>query len=220
MGSPDDDDQALGDEKPPHRVKIGYRFAVGRYPVTFEEYDQFCADTGREKPEDEGWGRERRPAVNVSWDDAQAYVKWLRGETGRRYRLPTEAEWEYACRARSTTCYCFGDDESQLGEYAWYSGNSDGQTHPVGEKQANGFGLHDMHGNVWEWVEDVWHEDYSGNPPDDGSAWVQDGYDDCRVLRGGSRFDLSRILRSANRDGYVTVSRLNDVGFRVARTLS
>jgi len=147
-------------EKPVHTVTVK-SFAMGKYEVTFEEYDKFCEATGQSKPDDEGWGRGRRPVINVSWNDAKAYVKWLSEQTGKDYRLPTEAEWEYACRAGSVGKYSFGDDVSQLRNYGWYRGNSKGETHPVGEKQANKFGLYDMHGNVTEWIEDVYH--VSGN---------------------------------------------------------
>ncbi|MCI5158705.1 MAG: hypothetical protein D3906_09765, partial [Candidatus Electrothrix sp. AUS1_2] len=131
------------DERPIHEVKLN-SFAIGRYPVTFAEYDAFCLSTGRNKSKDEGWGGGRRPVINVSWQDAVDYCEWLSRETGQTYRLPTEAEWEYACRAGSESAYSFGDDEKSLDEYAWYEKNSDGKTHPVGEKTANAWGLHDM----------------------------------------------------------------------------
>jgi formylglycine-generating enzyme required for sulfatase activity len=127
-------------------------YSIGKYPVTFEEYDYFCEATGREKPSDEGWGRGRRPVINVTAYDAEAYCEWLSKVTGKFYRLPTENEWEYACRGGSDGEYCFGDDVSQLVDYAWYSDNSEGKTHPVGEKKPNNYGLYDMHGNVWEWT--------------------------------------------------------------------
>ena len=109
MGSTDEEEGAYEDERPQHRVTIGRRSAIGRCPVTFAEYDRFCEAKQREKPEDQGWGRERRPVINVSWQDAQAYITWLSQETGRAYRLPSEAEWEYACRAGTTTRYSFGN---------------------------------------------------------------------------------------------------------------
>jgi len=187
------------DEKLIHEVTIGYEFGVGQYQVTFAEYDKFCEATKREKPSDSGWGRGRRPVINVNWNDAKAYCDWLSEQTGEKYRLLSEAEWEYACRAGSTGKYCFGDDVNQLGNYGWYSANSGSQTHPVGEKKANKFGLYDMHGNVWEWCEDVWHDSYSG-APSDGSAWVSGGDSSKHLLRGGSWFYNDTYLRCANRN--------------------
>ena len=117
-------------------------------------------------------GDDNLPVERVSWDNVQRFITKLNDKEGTsKYRLPSEAEWEYACRAGTTTRYSFGDNESELGEYAWYSSNSDSQTHPVGQKRANPWGLYDMHGNVWEWVQDCWHDSYSGAPAD-GRAWV------------------------------------------------
>ena len=150
-------------EQPIHTVTFDYDFEIGKYPVTFKEYDLFCEDRKRKKPDDRGWGRGKRPVINVSWNDAKAYCDWLSKKTGDTYRLPTEAEWEYACRAGTTTKWSFGDDEKELGKYAWYDKNaydkgekhSDYGTHPVGEKLPNPWGLYDMHGNVWEWCDRV-----------------------------------------------------------------
>ncbi len=212
MGS--DDNSIYSDEKPVHTVSL-QSFAMGKYEVTFEEYDKFCDATKRDKPAAEGWGRGKRPVINVSWDDAKAYVKWLSEETGKDYRLPTEAQWEYACRAGSVGKYSFGDDVSQLGNYGWYDGNSGKQTHPVGEKQPNKFGLNDMHGNVREWLEDVYHDSYSG-APSDGSAWVN-GDSNRHFLRGGSWGDSDGDLRCAGRDRYVTPFGRQFRGFRISR---
>jgi formylglycine-generating enzyme required for sulfatase activity len=145
---------------PQHRVSISERFAIGRYPVTFDEYDRFCEAKGQKSPEDEGWGRGRRPAINVSWDDAQAYIAWLSQETGRAYRLPSEAEWEFACRAGTTTRYSIGDAIAP--DKANYVVSRLARTREVGAYPANPWSLHDMHGNVWEWVEDDWHINYQG----------------------------------------------------------
>jgi formylglycine-generating enzyme required for sulfatase activity len=220
MGSPEGEEGHFDDEGPQHRVAISQRFAIGRYPVTFDEYDRFCEAKGQKKPEDPGWGRGRRPAINVSWDDAQAYIAWLSQETNRAYRLPSEAEWEYACRAGTTTRYSFGDAITP--DNANYADSGLGRTSEVGGYPANPWGLHDMHGNIWEWVEDDWHENYRGAPAD-GSVWKEtktgSGPRLC-VLRGGSWFDDPRYCRSACRDGDGAGGRDDDFGFRVARTLS
>ena len=138
---------------------------------------------------------EDRPVESVSWKDVQEFVKKLNEKEGTdKYRLPSEAEWEYACRAGTQTRYSFGDDESKLNEYAWYDKNSGSETHPVGQKKPNPWGLYDMHGNVWEWVQDRWHGDYNG-APSDGSAW-EDGSGSDRVDRGGSWINYARYCRS------------------------
>ncbi len=220
MGSPDDEEDRRNDEQPQHRVCFDYDFEIGRYEVTFDEYDLFARLTRRGTVGDNGWGRGRRPVINVSWHDAVAYTEWLSERTGHTYRLATEAEWEYAARAGTTTRWPFGDDENQLGDYAWYSANADGKTHPVGEKQANAWGLHDMHGNVWEWVQDCYHDSYEG-APDDGSAW-QDG-DRCdsgwRVLRGGSFDGAPEDLRSAYRVDVDPEGWFRFSGFRCVRVV-
>jgi formylglycine-generating enzyme required for sulfatase activity len=207
-----EDESQYSDEKPAHEVSVG-AFSIGQYPVTFEEYDRFREATSREKPSDWGWGRGTRPAIDVSWEDAAAYCEWLSQQTGVRYRLLTEAEWEYACRAGSATRYSFGDDEPLLGDYAWYSENAESKTHPVGEKKPNAWGLYDLHGNVWEWVQD-WYGDYSKesqtNPsgPEQGSG---------RVFRGGSWGRGAGACRSASRYGNDPGYRSGHLGFRLAR---
>jgi formylglycine-generating enzyme required for sulfatase activity len=211
-------------------VTIGYRFAIGRYAVMFAEYDQFCEVNAREKPGDAGWGRGRRPVINVSWRDAKAYVEWLTGDTGQPYRLLSEAEWEYACRAGTSTPFSFGrtisPEQANYDGNHPYAGGSRGicrrQTVPVGSLLANPWHLHEMHGNSWEWVEDVWHDSYSGAPVD-GAAWT-DGEgiqsDRLRVRRGGSWFNYPRYCRSGSRGGSVPDGRGNVLGFRVARTIT
>jgi formylglycine-generating enzyme required for sulfatase activity len=195
-------------------------FAVGRTPVTFAEYAHFAESTHREKPPDQRWGRGNRPVIHVSWQDAVAYAQWLSDQTGKRYRLPSEAEWEYAARAGTETPWSFGNAESELGAFAWYGDNSGGQTHPVGEKEANPWGLHDVHGNVWEWVQDCLHDNYEGAPTD-GSAWEGEARGDCgrRVLRGGSWFYKPEYLRSANRNWNNADYWNFNIGFRLAQDL-
>jgi len=209
-----------GDECPQHEVRIARPFAMGRYPVTFEEYDAFVKAAKRELPGDEGWGRGKRPVIDVSWEDAVAYAQWMSGQTGKRYRLPTEAEWEYVARAGTKTRWSFGDEGGALGRYAWFSGNSESKTHPVGEKEANPWGLHDAYGNIWEWVADCWHENYDGAPTD-GSAWQKEGGGDCgrRVVRGGSWGTIPVDVRSAARSRGDAVGRNSNLGFRLAQDL-
>jgi formylglycine-generating enzyme required for sulfatase activity len=198
-------------EQPIHDVTIGYDFAIGRYQVTFEEYDAFCEATGREKAKDQGWARGRRPVINVYWQEAVDYCQWLSEQTGQTYRLPGEAEWEYACRAGSDGEYCFGSDVERLGDYAWYNENSDNNTHPVGEKKANAWGLYDVHGNVWEWCQDRWHDSYKGAPTD-GSA-RETGDTKSRLLRGGSWSTYTDGCRAAYRNS--NDLRSYNSGFRV-----
>ena len=224
MGSPEDEAERTKAEGPQHRVTFATPFALGRYPVTFEEYDHFCVEVGREKPPDQGWGRGRRPAINVSWEDARAYCAWLSEPTRQPYRLPSEAEWEYACRAGTTTPFWTGatistEQANYDGNYTYGSGRKAEyrkRTTPVDTFEANPWSLYDMHGNVWEWCEDCWNDSYAGAPKD-GSAWTSG---DCgrRVLRGGSRSNDPRNLRSAYRDG-VAADRRDGIGFRIARML-
>jgi formylglycine-generating enzyme required for sulfatase activity len=149
----------------------------------------------------------------VSWEDAQEFITKLNERIGEnRYRLPTEAEWEYACRSGSSGTYCFGDDESLLGGYAWYYSNSDSKTHPVGERKPNAWGLYDMHGNVWEWCQD-WYEDYSQGSVIDP---VGPSSGTIRVYRGGGWFDVAGDCQSANRNWYDPGYRRTFIGLRLA----
>ncbi len=207
--------EGYDDEHPQHEVAIA-GFAIGKYEVTFAEWD-YCVDAGGclHRPNDQGQGRDARPVINVSWEDAQAYVAWLSDVTDETYRLPTEAEWEYAARAGTTTQYAFGD---KINQKQANFGLNVRKTLEVGSYPANSWGLHDMHGNVWEWVEDCHHDNYEGAPTD-GSPWLQSG---CSkpVLRGGSWVDFAEYLRSAARYWSPPGFRHYFIGFRVARTLT
>ncbi len=215
MGSPASEVGRQDDEGPQHRVTIPRAFALGKYEVTFSEW-KACLQAGgcNHRPNHQGWGRSRRPAINVSWDNAKAYAVWLSQKTGQEYRLPSEAEWEYAARGGTTTAYHFGDSISS--KHANYGWNKD-KTVRVGNYPANAFGLHDVHGNVWEWVEDCWNHSYRG-APSDGSAWTT-GICTSRVARGGSWDINPSFLRAASRDRFNTGFRLLYLGFRIARTL-
>lgn len=208
------------DERPVTAVRIARSLALGRYEVTFEEYDSFCEATGRAKPSDEGWGRGRRPVVNVSWRDAKAYAQWLSEQSEARYRLPTSAEWEYAARAGGQTRYPWGDELGRdRANCAGCGSPWDGvAVAPVGRFEPNAFGLYDVAGNVWEWVEDCWYPGYE-NAPRDGSAYTAGGECDKRVVRGGSWSTPPAELRSANRWRDFNVRASDDIGFRIARDL-
>lgn len=219
MGSPETEAERLSGEGPQREVTIA-PFEIGKYEVTFDEYDAFAKATNRILPSDNGWGRGRQPVIKVSWHDAQAYVKWLSGKTGKQYRLPTEAEWEYVARAKSQTRYWWGDDIGENNAVCGGCGSEwdKRQTAPVGSFLPNPFRLHDTAGNVWEWTQDCWHGTYD-NAPVDGSAWLEAGGGDCnrRVVRGGSWLNLPHILRSADRGKIATTAGTNDLGFRIAR---
>ena len=207
------------DEFPVHEVRLR-SFALSEYEVLFDEYDRFADTTGRERPDDRGWGRNGRPAIHVSWEDAAAYAEWLSAQTGATYRLPSEAEWEYAARAGTTTAYSWGADRRQNPAKCNGCGSrwDDEQTAPAGSFAPNAWGLHDMHGNVYEWVADCWHDIYAGAPTD-GSAWLRGGDCSRRVVRGGYWGGLSWYRRSADRHRRVAEDRPYHVGFRLARTL-
>jgi formylglycine-generating enzyme required for sulfatase activity len=226
MGSPDTEPDHQGyvaiAAAPVHRVTIPASFAAGKYEVTFDEWDACVAAGGcSHKPGDEGWGRGRHPVMNVSWNDVQTYLVWLSNKTGKTYRLLSEAEWEYVARAGTTTPFHTGAtiSTSQANfnvKFTYPPGKRD-RTVPVGSFGANQFGLHDVHGNVWEWVQDCLNENYKG-APSDGSAWAAGGCGE-RILRGGSWFFRPRALRSSERYWYRSDDRDSIGGFRVARTL-
>ncbi len=256
MGSPESESGRRDNEGPQHKVTIGKLFAVGKFEVTRDQFAAFVLAAGG-KPGDKCWtfenskGEERvgrsylspgyaqdgsHPSVCVSWDDAKAYTAWLSKTTGKPYRLLSEAEWEYAARAKTTTRFHYGDNTDQQCGYAngadetakafgsvpkdWtYAGCKDGfgRTAPSGSFKPNAFGLHDMHGNVWEWVEDCWHVNYEGAPTD-GSAWTS-GNCRTRVARSGSWFHIPVNLRSAVRIVHSPDQRYHFIGFRVGRML-
>jgi formylglycine-generating enzyme required for sulfatase activity len=220
MGSPGDRNGRDEHERPQHKVMFSNRFAVAKFELTFEEWDA-CADYGDCDPHisASGWGRGRQPAMNVSWEDAKTYVAWLSRITRKDYRLLSEAEWEYAARAGSETAYPWGNEIGKGNANCIGCGSKwdSKQAAPVGQFPANAFGLHDMHGNVEEWVEDCYHENYDGAPTD-GSAWTP-GNCVFRVVRGGSWVDYPVNLCSAYRDRDSPSFRDVYLGFRVGRTL-
>ena len=232
MGQTDDERRLLKEwgwsiydnERPCHQVTVA-PFYIGKYPVT---QAQWQAVMGNNPSDFKGADR---PVECVSWDDCQEFVKKLNAnpshsplnQGGQRgvFRLPSEAEWEYACRAGTHTMYSFGDDPARLGDYAWFDDNFNEQTHPVGQLEPNAFGLYDMHGNVWEWVADTYRDNYNGAPTD-GSAWGSLGDEDEKekVLRGGSWDNRTNLCRSACRDGGDPVYRYNNDGCRVVAVLA
>ncbi len=210
-----------------HRVRIAAPFAVSKFEITFAEWDACLAAGGCRgyRPADEGWGRDASPAMNISWEDATAYAAWLSAKTGKTYRLLSEAEWEYAARAGTIAAYPDADGLSPT--KANYDASTDGtgpsdvnrqRTVPVGSFRPNAFGLYDMQGNVSEWVEDCWNDEYTAAAPTDGSAWVAG---DCKghVVRGGSWEDSATELRSAARTGGAKDDRFYTDGVRIARSL-
>jgi formylglycine-generating enzyme required for sulfatase activity len=234
MGSPSDEPEReswqKGTESPQHKVTIANPFAVGKFAVTFAEWDACANDggCGGAKPSDQGWGRGDRPVINVNWNEAKDYIGWLSKKTGKTYRLLSEAEREYVTRAGTATPFWWGRSITPaLANYdgsaePYKGGGSKGEyrhkTLPVKSFKPNPWGLYQVHGNVWEWVEDCWHDSYNG-APSDGSAWTSV---DCsrRVLRGGSWGIDPGILRAARRDWGTPVDRGGDIGFRLARTLN
>ena len=222
MGSPSDETGRYSDEGPVRTVNISQRIAMGRYEVTFDDYKRFTDDptTTQTLPGDVGWGRGSRPVINVSQKDAKAYAAWLSAQTGKTYRLPSESEWEYAARAGTQTAYSWGD------EIGVNRANCDGcgsewddeqTTAPVGRFAANAFGLYDMHGNVWEWVEDCYS--YAGAPIDGSARRSGCGSNVRAVVRGGSWLDGPRSLRSANRWGWPSYRSVIH-GFRLVQDLN
>jgi formylglycine-generating enzyme required for sulfatase activity len=215
MGSKKEDDtDAQSDERPQHEVKVASLW-IGKYEVTFDEYDLFARVTGHSKLPDQGWGRGKQPVIHVSWEEAVAYAVWLSKETGQDYRLPTEAEWEYAARARTTTRYWWGDDlgHNRANCVGCGSQRNSKQTVPVGSFEANPFGLYDTAGNVWEWTCSVYRAPYDGSE----SQCASSNEGARRVLRGGSWVNDGGLLRSAARYDSDPGDRRGAIGFRLAR---
>lgn len=226
MGSPNHEPGRFPNEGPEHEVVFAQPFALGRFPVTFNEFDVFCDATTFPYPGNGGWHRGRRPVINVSWEGAQAYLRWLRERTNEPYRLPSEAEWEYGCRAGTNTPFWTGSTITT--EHANYNGKYVYGAGMVGEDRkrttdvdafaANAWGLHDMHGNVWEWTQDCYKGSYDGVPADGSSYFA--AHCKSRVLRGGSWLGEPALARSAVRFRHEPWIELSYLGFRVARTLA
>lgn len=208
-----------------HRVSVP-SFALGKYEVTFAEWEACVADKGcgGHHPDDQGWGKGMRPVIGVSWDDAKAYTAWLSRKTGKQYRLPSESEWEYAARAGTTTPFSFGatittaqaNFDGSTGYDKGPKGINREKTMPAGSFPANAFGVHDMHGNVWEWIDDCWADEYTAATPSDGKPYVKPN---CggHVMRGGSWEDYPGDVRASARVGSGTDEQSWADGFRVAR---
>lgn len=231
MGSPETERSRNSNEGPQRKVTIAQPFAVGKFEVTFQQWDACVAEGGcTQKPEDAGWGRNRRPVINVSYSDAKQFVDWLSKKTQKPYRLLTEAEWEYAARASSkftpnplpfATGATIAFQQANYDANFTYGKGNGGlyrqKTVDVGTLPKNAFGLHEMHGNVWEWVEDCYKDSYAGAPTD-GSA-VQSSNCELRILRGGAWNYHPQALRAAYRYATWPELRVNMAGFRVARSL-
>ncbi|MCC4768093.1 SUMF1/EgtB/PvdO family nonheme iron enzyme [Methanosarcina sp. DH1] len=212
MGSPLEEKDRSDSESPIHKVKINNSFYLGKSAVTQKQWKKIMGNNPSYcKGED-------HPVEMISWNEAQEFVIKLNEMEGTdKYRLPSEAEWEYACRAGTQTRCFFGEDESKLDEYVWHAGNSGDKTHVIGCKKPNPWGLYDINGNVWEWVQDNWYDNYNG-APSDGSAW-EDGSSSDRVSRGCSWLCETGLCRSAGRFKRKTESRLANLGFRLLKEL-
>ena len=228
LGSPRDEFKRARFENGARETQFDTAFEVGKFEVTFAQWDACLADGGcnGHRPKDGGWGRGNRPVINISFEDAKHYLKWLNGKTGREYRLLSEAEWEYVARAGLTGPFGHGYDiTARVANFdgkAPYGSDETGayhrKTQPVGQYPANAFGLHDLHGNVYEWVEDCWNVDHSA-ASGNGAARA-DGDCNYRVMKGGSWVTHGYQMRAAARVRYVTDYRYDDYGFRIARTLN
>lgn len=226
--------RGLDYEAPAREVKVG-PFAIGKFEVTWDEWQDCVGARVCRQIDDEGWGRARRPVINVSWEETQEYLNWLSRKTRQTYRLPSEAEWEYAARAGTQTIFSWGDAEMSSCDHAnvfdwtariarpnwsWWVGCDDehANTAPVGSYQPNPWGIHDLQGNVWEWTGDCWHNSYAG-APGDSNAWIDGGDCSKRVNRGGGWGNNPRTLRPSARDADPASSRGDAMGFRVVREM-
>jgi len=228
MGAPKHEPASSKSERPQRVVAFARPFAVGRFAVTFAEWDACLADRGcfGQRPSDQGWGRGRRPVINLTWHDADAYVRWLARRTGRPYRMLSEAEREYAARAGTTTPFWWGaqastDRANYNGDLVYAcgkKGENRGRTLPADSFAPNPFGLHQVHGNVSDWVEDCWNDSYDGAPAD-GSAW-KDGHCHMRVMRGGAWSRTPKAMRSASRIAFGSDISMQYFGLRVARSIA
>lgn len=228
MGSPSDEHKRDANEGPQQQITLSHTFEIGKYEVTFNDWRKCVADGGCRgyMPKDGGWGKGNRPVINISWNDSQAYIKWLNAKTGLQYRLPTEAEWEYVARggqdAPFSTGYSISATQANFNGENPYGGAAKGpyrrKTLPVGSFNPNTFGVYDIHGNVYEWVQDCWSPDHS-DAPVNGEARLN-GNCKFRVMRGGSWVTHGYQIRASKRLRYTTDYRYDDYGFRLARTLS
>ena len=230
MGAPASDKDAFDYEKPQHHARITKPFWLGMHSVTVGQFRMFVDeskyDAGPKWREAARSVTDDYPVTFVSWDDADAFCKWLTEKEGRKYSLPTEAQWEYACRAGTKTRYSFGDDESDLGDYAWFFPNANNHPHPVGQKRPNAWGLFDMQGNAWQWCNDWFDGKYYSTSPSDDPPGPADAEHDpanaekqsppSRVPHGADAHHNARYYRSSLRHGYSHVWRTDETGFRVA----
>lgn len=219
MGSPDEASSWPATGRPQHEVIIAEPFAVSKFEVTYAEWDA-CVSAAACPHVQDSWGRGEMPVTNVSWANAHQFIEWLSRLSGKEYRLLNEAEWEYVARAGAATRYAWGDDVGKGRANCDDCGSRwDGrQTAPVGSFKPNAFGLFDLHGNVWEWVEDSWHDNYKGAPID-GTAWVEGGDPNFRVIRGGAWRNEPELVRVDARVKRIIHVQFDTLGFRVARTL-
>jgi len=215
MGSPEGEFGRYPDEVQ-HEVEIKKGFWLAKYETTFELYDHFSKKSGNSKARDEHWGRGNRPVIHVKWQDAQMYADWLTKKSrkkGYKYRLPTEAEWEYAARAGTTTAFSWGDNAADFPDYAWNGTNADKKTHPVGQKKPNPWGLYDMHGNVWEWTGSYYKQEWDGSE----LKYSETKSNKDRSVRGGAWYRFPKDMRSGDRRVFHPRYRLPYIGFRLVR---
>ncbi|GBO53378.1 serine/threonine kinase [Pseudanabaena sp. lw0831] len=208
LGSPTNEIGRRDNESPISEVNIP-AFYMAKFVVTQEQWVAIMGSNPALFRENL-----QAPVENISWLEAQDFCRKLAARSQHLYRLPSESEWEYACRAGTNTAYHFGDGPTELVDYAWFADNANKRSHPVGQKVPNPWGLYEMHGGVWEWCEDVWHDNFNGAPAD-GSAWVSDGYTSRRVRKGGSWSNEAKLCRAASREWHWQSDRYNDIGFRV-----